>query len=109
MVENASERDDFAPPTAQFAVREARRLAANIALVAKGEAPEPFVYKSQGALASLGWFAAMTLESAARVRALGQIEILFTLITSIWWLGERLSWRQAGGLLLVLAGLAVLI
>ena len=30
MKENASHRDDFAPPTAQFAVREAKQIASNI-------------------------------------------------------------------------------
>lgn len=46
--------DRYAPPTAQFAVREARQLADNIAACAAGRAPAPFAYKSRGALASLG-------------------------------------------------------
>ncbi len=54
MKEGAEARDDFAPPTAQFAVREARCLAANIAASVAGNPLKPFVYKSQGALASLG-------------------------------------------------------
>jgi NADH:ubiquinone reductase (H+-translocating) len=54
LVENASERDDFAPPTAQFAVREARQLAINLAAALEGRTGAPFVYKSKGALASLG-------------------------------------------------------
>ncbi len=54
LVENASERQDFAPPTAQFAVREARALANNIAATLQGKPPAPFQYKSKGALASLG-------------------------------------------------------
>ena len=54
MKDGATERADFAPPTAQFAVREARQLAANIAAKIAGKPLEPFVYKSQGALASLG-------------------------------------------------------
>jgi len=52
--DNASERGDFAPPTAQFAVREAKRIARNITAVLKGKAPQPFAYSSRGALASLG-------------------------------------------------------
>ena len=44
----------YAPPTAQFAVHEARRLADNIAARVEGRAPAPFSYKSRGALASLG-------------------------------------------------------
>lgn len=54
MKEGASERTDFAPPTAQFAVREARQVADNIAASIECTALEPFVYASQGALASLG-------------------------------------------------------
>jgi NADH dehydrogenase len=54
LVENASERHDFAPPTAQFAVREARQLAFNLAAALEGRPGAPFVYKSKGALASLG-------------------------------------------------------
>ncbi len=54
MKDGASERHDFAPPTAQFAVREARQLAANIEAQIKGRPTKPFAYKSQGALASLG-------------------------------------------------------
>ena len=54
MKEGAKERDDFAPPTAQFAVREAKCLAANIAASVEGAPLKPFAYKSQGALASLG-------------------------------------------------------
>lgn len=54
MKDNASERGDFAPPTAQFAVREARRLASNVEASMSGRPLAPFEYTSQGALASLG-------------------------------------------------------
>ncbi len=45
---------EYAPPTAQFAVREARQLAKNVAASIAGRAPAPFSYTSRGALASLG-------------------------------------------------------
>ena len=54
MKDGASERGDFAPPTAQFGVREADRVARNIAAAVAGKSPEPFAYRSRGALASLG-------------------------------------------------------
>lgn len=54
MKDGAEDRGDFAPPTAQFAVREARRLAANVAAAVGGRDPAPFHYTSKGALASLG-------------------------------------------------------
>ena len=54
LVENPEEKNDFAPPSAQFAVREARRLALNIKATIDGRPPERFAYSSKGALASLG-------------------------------------------------------
>lgn len=52
--EGATDRHDFAPPTAQFAVREAKRVAKNIAATIKGKTPGIFAYSSRGSLASLG-------------------------------------------------------
>ncbi|MCD6016876.1 MAG: dehydrogenase, FAD-containing subunit, partial [Solirubrobacterales bacterium] len=54
LVDAPSERGDYAPPTAQFAVREARTLAKNVAAALEGRPGEPFAYRSKGALASLG-------------------------------------------------------
>ena len=54
MVDAPAGRDDFAPPTAQFAVREARQLARNLAAALEGKAGSAFEYESKGALASLG-------------------------------------------------------
>ena len=54
MKEGATDRGDFAAPTAQFAVREAAMLADNIAAALDGQAGKPFEYTSKGALASLG-------------------------------------------------------
>ncbi|MEM1173559.1 MAG: FAD-dependent oxidoreductase [Pseudomonadota bacterium] len=44
----------FAPPTAQFAVREAKQLAINLAAHIRGRETRPFNYKPAGALASIG-------------------------------------------------------
>lgn len=41
-------------PSAQHAVRQARRLAANLAAVLRGRAPEPYRHKHAGSVASLG-------------------------------------------------------
>ena len=48
------EDGSYAPPTAQFAVREARTLAKNILATATGKEPLPFRYQPKGSLASLG-------------------------------------------------------
>jgi len=42
------------PPTAQFALRQGRRLADNIAAVIRGHEPQPFRFKAIGLLAGLG-------------------------------------------------------
>jgi NADH dehydrogenase len=42
------------PPTAQHAIRQARRLARNIASTVNGQAPTPYRYKPIGILAGLG-------------------------------------------------------
>ena len=42
------------PPTAQFALREARTLARNIRAAVKGQAPQPFHFDSLGALCVVG-------------------------------------------------------
>jgi len=44
----------FAPPTAQFAVREARHLAANLSAVVAGGPTRAFSYKARGAMAAIG-------------------------------------------------------
>ena len=54
MKENANHRDDFAPPTAQFAVREAKQIASNIKAAVSDQPLKAFKYISKGSLASLG-------------------------------------------------------
>lgn len=62
-----------------------------------------------GMVASAGWFTAMTLKNAAVVRAVGQVELLFTVMTSVWILRERLHMREVAGMILVVAGIWLLI
>jgi len=44
----------ISPPTAQFALRQAKQLAANLARVQRGEATKPFRFQPQGLLATIG-------------------------------------------------------
>ena len=44
----------FAPPTAQFAVREARHLAANLLAVLQGAPTRAFDYRARGSMAAIG-------------------------------------------------------
>ncbi|MEZ5559482.1 MAG: EamA family transporter [Pseudomonadales bacterium] len=62
-----------------------------------------------GMLASAGWFTAMTLQSAALVRALGQVELVFAVATSVWLFRERLTWREGLGVALLVIGILLLL
>ena len=62
-----------------------------------------------GVLGSMGWFAAFSLQNAAFVRALGQVEIVFTLMASALFFRERLSGREGAGIALVVLSVLVLI
>lgn len=55
-------------------------------------------------IGSLGWFTAMSLESVALVKTLGQVEVLFTLLISALWFRESLKRRDLVGLALIVVG-----
>lgn len=58
-----------------------------------------------GVLGSAGWFTAMTLQQVAYVRALGQIELVFTFIASYFLFHERVNLMEAIGCLLIVCGI----
>lgn len=60
-------------------------------------------------LGSLGWFVAFTLQTAALVKALGQIELVFTFLGSAFWLREKSSAKEIAGIVLVVASLAIIL
>lgn len=62
-----------------------------------------------GACASFGWFMAMTLQQAAAVKALAQIEMLFTFASSIFFFREKINLLETFGCLLIVAGILVLL
>ncbi|MEG3767179.1 EamA family transporter [Alteromonas sp. 14N.309.X.WAT.G.H12] len=55
---------------------------------------------------SICWFTAMTLNDVAYVKTLGQIEVLLTMLISVFWLKKRVASHEIVGLLLI--GLAAL-
>ena len=60
-------------------------------------------------IGSIGWFTAMSLESVALVKTLGQVEVLFMLLISAFFFKEKLQRTDHGGLaLIVLAAIAVM-
>jgi len=62
-----------------------------------------------GALASVGWFTAMALQKVGLVRALGQVELLFTFAVSIGWFRERVRPAEVLGATLTVVGLLLLL
>lgn len=62
-----------------------------------------------GALASIGWFTAMTIQNAAYVRALGQIELVFAFISSRFMFREKTSALELAGIVLVVGGIVMLV
>lgn len=62
-----------------------------------------------GMIASACWFTAMTLENAAHVRALGQIELVFTFIASTLFFRERSNKVEIVGIALIVGGILMLV
>ncbi len=58
---------------------------------------------------SLCWFSAFALQSAAYVKGLGQIEILFGAAASYFWYKERSTWREITGITVLMASVLLLI
>jgi drug/metabolite transporter (DMT)-like permease len=62
-----------------------------------------------GALASQFWFLAFAIATAASVRTLALIEVLFAQMVSRFMFGQRTTAREAVGMALVVAGVVLLI
>jgi drug/metabolite transporter (DMT)-like permease len=62
-----------------------------------------------GALASQFWFLAFALATAASVRTLALVEVLFAQLVARYGFGQHTSAREAIGMVLVVAGVALLI
>ena len=62
-----------------------------------------------GALASQFWFLAFALATAASVRTLALVEVLFAQLFARFSLGQRTSVREAIGMLLVVCGVGLLL
>ena len=62
-----------------------------------------------GMLASVGWFSAFAVENAAYVRALGQIELVFTFVASILFFKEKTKPIELAGIAMIVAGILLLL
>ncbi|MEM6463186.1 MAG: DMT family transporter [Pseudomonadota bacterium] len=68
-----------------------------------------FIVGAAGASASFGWFMAMTLQQAAYVKVLAQVEIIFTFASSVLIFRETVNRLEILGTLLIVAGVIVLV
>ncbi len=62
-----------------------------------------------GATASFGWFIAMTLQQVAVVKAVAQVELLFTFASSVLVFKEKINRLEIAGCVLIVAGVLLLL
>ena len=62
-----------------------------------------------GACASFGWFIGFTLQSAAVIKALAQVEMLFTYASTIFIFKEKVTPGELVGCALIVLGILVLV
>ena len=62
-----------------------------------------------GATASFGWFTAFTLQQAALVKVVAQVEMLFTFATSVFFFKETINRLEIIGCILITAGIILLV
>lgn len=60
-------------------------------------------------LGSLAWFTAFTLQNAAYVKALGQIELVFSFLASTFLFGETTTKREVLGVLILVTSVLILV
>ncbi len=62
-----------------------------------------------GVCASIGWFTAMTIQNVAYVRALGQIELIFTFVASYFFFREKITRAEVLGVILIALCIVILL
>ena len=62
-----------------------------------------------GALTSIGWFSAFTLQNATYVRALGQIELIFTFLATLFLFREKISGKECAGIGLIIGSILLIL
>ena len=58
---------------------------------------------------SIGWFTAFTLQNAAYVFAVGQVEVIFSLLASMFFFHEKITRRELLGVFLLTASILLLV
>ena len=60
-------------------------------------------------IGSLGWFAAFSLQNAAYVFAVGQVELIFSILAATLAFGERITAREAAGMTVITGSIVLLV
>ncbi len=61
------------------------------------------------ALGSVGWFTAMTYQEPALVKALGQVEFIFSVLITLLFFRERINSRELAGMLAIVGSVLLLL
>lgn len=86
----------------------ALREAGELARVVRHWRPAALIGIS-GGLASICWFSAFTLQNATYVRALGQIELIFTFIATLLFFREKISRAETAGIALITGAIIIIL
>ncbi|EFL90327.1 DMT family transporter [Ahrensia sp. R2A130] len=62
-----------------------------------------------GMACSVGWFTAFALQNAAYIRAVGQVELIFTLAVGWFWFREKVTWPELAGIALISAAVMMIV
>ncbi len=62
-----------------------------------------------GMSCSVCWFTALTLQNAAYVRALGQVELLFTIAASVFWFKEKIARIELIAIILIVCAILLIL
>ena len=62
-----------------------------------------------GVLGSLGWFTAFALQNAAYVRSVGQVELIFSILVSMFVFAERPKPREVAGMALLALSIILIV
>lgn len=61
------------------------------------------------AIGSIGWFTAMAMENASYVKAVGQVEVIFTVLISTLWFRERITTLQFAGIVTIVVAVLLFV
>ena len=61
------------------------------------------------AIGSVGWFTAMAMENASYVKAVGQVEVVFTILISVLYFRERITLPEYAGILTIVVAVLMFV